>query len=181
ILDETYAAMNLQARPGPYIVLQVEDNGSGISREIRDKIFEPFFTTKGVGKGTGLGLSTTSAIVRSHGGFINLYSEVGRGTRFRVYLPANTAAALADHALAEEAQLPRGNEELILVVDDEESVRNVTQNMLERFGYRVLLAANGAEALGHYTSHPQEIAAVLTDVAMPIMDGPALITALKAI
>ena len=188
VLDEAYAAMNIQARPGPYVLLKVADNGTGIAEEIRDKIFEPFFTTKEIGKGTGLGLSTTSAIVRSHGGFINVYSELGKGTVFNVYFPANpTAAAAANpaagsaaaQAAAAQTPLPCGHGELILLVDDEESVRSVGQATLERFGYRVLLACNGAEALAHYAAHQPNIAAVLTDMAMPIMDGPALIVALQ--
>ncbi len=179
VLDETYAAMNPDSRPGAYVMVKVDDNGMGIPRNVQDKIFEPFFTTKEIGKGTGLGLSTTLTIVKSHGGFINLYSEVGQGTTFKVYLPANTTKAASDEVEVEQTRLPRGHGELILVVDDEKSIREIAQRTLERFGYRVLLAINGAEAIALYAQHRAEIALVLTDMAMPVMDGPATIIALK--
>ncbi len=181
LLDESYAAMSAQARPGAYVVIKVEDTGTGIPRAIQDKIFEPFFTTKEIGKGTGLGLSTTMAIVRSHGGFIHLYSEMGKGTKFKVYFPANTTKEATDEVALEQMRLPQGDGELILLVDDEEAIRSVAQRTLERFGYRVLQAGNGAEAIALYAVRQQEIAVVLTDMAMPIMDGPALIIALKVL
>jgi PAS domain S-box-containing protein len=179
VLDEVYAGMHPEARPGPYVVMRVEDTGMGISPEIVDRIFEPFFTTKELGKGTGLGLSTVHAIVRNHGGFINVDSEVGKGTRFQVYLPAAVDDHASEEAAVIEASLPRGAGELVLVVDDEESIRSVARRTLERFGYRVLLAANGAEAVAQYAMHRDEVAVVLTDMAMPVMDGPATIVALK--
>jgi PAS domain S-box-containing protein len=181
VIDETYAGMNPDAQPGPFVMIKVADTGGGIPPDIRDKIFEPFFTTKEIGKGTGLGLSTVIAIVKSHGGFINLYSEVGKGTKFKVYLPANTTAAAADQVAVEQTGLPHGRGELVLVVDDEEAIRKIARRTLERFGYRVLLASHGAEAIALYAQRRQEIAAVLTDMSMPIMDGPALILALRAI
>jgi PAS domain S-box-containing protein len=181
VLGEDYAAANLEARSGSYVVISVTDTGAGMTREIQDRIFEPFFTTKEQGKGTGLGLSTTLAIVKSHGGFINCYSEAGRGSVFKVYLPASPGAAAVGKAAANQSSLPRGHNGLVLVVDDEEPIRNLAQTMLERFGYRVLLAANGAEAVKLYTSRQNEIALVITDMAMPVMDGPATIAALQAI
>ena len=181
VLDEVYAGMNPEARPGAFVVVKVEDTGMGIPRAIRDKIFEPFFTTKEVGKGTGLGLSTTLAIVRSHDGFIHLYSEPGKGTKFKIYLPANTAAAAAETQALEPTKLPLGNHELILVVDDEAGIREIAKRTLERYGYRVLLAANGAEAVAIYAQQQHDIDLVLTDMAMPIMDGPAEILALRTI
>ncbi|HTX21578.1 MAG TPA: PAS domain S-box protein [Candidatus Aquilonibacter sp.] len=180
-LDEIYSRMNLEAKPGPFVVIEVTDTGIGIPKEIQDRIFEPFFTTKEHGHGTGLGLSTTLGIVKSHGGFINCYSEPGKGSIFKVYLPANTAPATAENAPAGQIQLRRGRGELVLVVDDEEHIRNIAKKILERFGYRVLLAANGAEAVPLYTARQNEIAAVITDMAMPVMDGPATIAALKSI
>jgi CheY-like chemotaxis protein len=119
--------------------------------------------------------------VKSHGGFIHLYSEVGKGTKFKVYFPANTTEAAVDVAALEQARMPRGNGEVILLVDDEEAIRIVAQRTLERFGYRVLQAVNGAEAMAVYAARQKEIAVVLTDMAMPIMDGPALIIALKVL
>jgi PAS domain S-box-containing protein len=181
VLDENQAAANLEARPGRHVVISVTDTGAGMTREIQDRIFEPFFTTKEPGKGTGLGLSTTLAIVKSHGGFINCYSEPGRGSVFKVYLPASPDAAVETRTPAHLSSLPCGHNELVLVVDDEEPIRNLAQTMLERFGYRVLLAANGAEAVKLYTSRRNEIALVITDMSMPVMDGPATIAALQAI
>jgi CheY-like chemotaxis protein len=180
VLDEVYAGMNPDSKSGAYVVVRVEDTGMGIPREIQERIFEPFFTTKEIGKGTGLGLSTTLGILRSHGGFINLYSEPGKGAKFKVYLPAGAAPESGERPAAEPARLPRGQGELVLVVDDEEGIRGATQKTLERFGYRVLLAAHGAEAVALYAERGAEIAAVLTDMAMPVMDGPATILALKA-
>jgi PAS domain S-box-containing protein len=180
VLDQMYADMNTDAAPGEYVMITVEDTGSGIPADIRDKIFEPFFTTKEIGKGTGLGLSTTVGIVRSHGGFIRVYSEMGKGTNFKVYLQAN-ASKEAEEAAGGETPLPRGNGELVLVVDDEERMRAAVQSTLEQSGYRVLLVNNGAEAIASYVQNREGIAIVLTDMAMPIMDGPATILALKAL
>lgn len=146
--------------------------------EILNKIFEPFFTTKEVGKGTGLGLSTSMAIVRSHAGFIRVYSEPWKGTRFMVYLPAEARQGAAGEE-AVPRPLARGNGELILVADDEPSVRQITGSTLEAFGYRVMLAGDGAEAVALFAQHRDEVALVLTDMMMPIMDGPATILVLR--
>jgi signal transduction histidine kinase/CheY-like chemotaxis protein len=180
-LDDTYAAMNPGSHPGSYVMIKVEDSGVGIAPDVRERIFEPFFTTKEIGKGTGLGLSTTLAIVKSHGGFINLYSELGKGSKFKVYLPADASHEMSEEQSIKQTRLPRGNGELILVVDDEESIRNIARSALERFGYSVLLAEHGAEAVAIYSQHQKEISVVLTDMAMPIMDGPTMIIALKTI
>lgn len=181
VLDEVYAHMHVEARPGPYVLFRVEDTGVGMTPEVVERIFDPFFTTKDVGQGTGLGLSTAHSIVRSHGGFIHVYSELGKGSRFRVYLPADLTPLEAAGSEDDETRLPRGRGELVLVVDDEEPVRTVTARTLERFGYRALTAANGAEALSVYVRNQADIAVVLTDMTMPILDGPATIVALKAI
>lgn len=177
-LDENYARMNVEARAGRYIVLNVEDTGTGIAPENLNRIFDPFFTTKEVGKGTGLGLSTALMIVKSHRGFINVYSEVNRGTKFSIYLPA---AEKSETAQVSETALPfpTGNGELILVVDDEENIRQITQATLEKFGYTVLTAGDGTEAVAVYAQKQAEVAAVLTDMAMPFMDGAATIRALR--
>jgi CheY-like chemotaxis protein len=180
-LDEVYAGMNADCKAGAYVLVRVEDTGMGIPAGIRDRIFEPFFTTKEIGKGTGLGLSTTAGIVRSHGGFINVYSEMGKGTTFSVYLPAKTTVKPAEANVAEATELPAGHGETVLLVDDEERLRAVAKETLERFGYLVLLAANGAEAVALYARHRAEIDVVLTDMAMPVMDGVATIVALKAL
>jgi PAS domain S-box-containing protein len=170
-LDEHFAAMNAPARPGRYVKISVTDSGTGIPAEIINKIFEPFFTTKEVNKGTGLGLSTVMAIVKSHEGVVNVYSEPGKGTTFKVYLPAADAGREASHGQREQPSLPRGNGETILVIDDEASVRTVTGQTLEAFGYRALTARDGAEGVAIYAEHKDRIAVVLTDMMMPVMDG----------
>jgi PAS domain S-box-containing protein len=181
IVDDHYAAMNPQAQPGLYIVLLVSDGGTGIPSEMLDKIFEPFFTTKPVGKGTGLGLSSVQAIVKSHDGFIDVYSELGRGTTFKVYFPAQPDAGDIAEFAREEVTLPRGRGETILVVDDEPGIVTITRQTLEAFGYRMITAQNGAEAVASYAQERDHIAVILTDLSMPVMDGRATIYALLKI
>jgi two-component system, cell cycle sensor histidine kinase and response regulator CckA len=181
VLDEHYAAMNTKAKPGRYVRIDVTDSGTGMPSAIVDKIFEPFFTTKELNKGTGLGLSTVMAIVKSHEGIINVYSEPGKGTTFKVYLPAMELSPEGLKEQPEEASLPRGNGETILVVDDESSILIITGQTLQAFGYRVLTATDGADAVAVYAEHKHEIAVVLTDMSMPVMDGPATIRALRRI
>ncbi|MBK8476928.1 MAG: PAS domain-containing protein [Opitutaceae bacterium] len=178
-LDAQFAGTLRAAKAGRYILLQAEDTGLGIPFGIRERIFEPFFTTKELGKGTGLGLATVDAIIKGHGGFVTLDSEMGRGTTFNVYLPADPARAdnPAQPPLPDE--LRRGRGELVLVVDDEPAIRLVTQRTLETLGYRVFTAGDGAEALAVYAKHQQEIDLVLTDIMMPILDGEATIHVLK--
>ncbi len=163
---------------GTYVVLQVEDTGEGIPQDALERIFDPFFTTKAPGKGTGLGLSTSLTIVRKHGGQIRVYSEPGRGTRFRVYLPAPGSTPTAA-APAIEQPLPRGHGETVLVVDDEPEIRTLTRHVLDTAGYRVLVAVNGADALAQYEQHRSEIAVVVTDMMMPVLGGDELLRALQ--
>ncbi len=175
-IDENYAKMNLDASVGDYIVVTVEDTGTGITEETREKIFEPFFTTKEQGKGTGLGLSTTIGIIKSHGGFINVYSEVGKGTQFKVYLLAvYTEEAVQDQKL----EIKRGNGELILLVDDEMSIRDITKTSLERHNYQVLTASDGIEAIALYAQYKNKVSVVLMDMMMPEMDGATAIRTLQ--
>jgi PAS domain S-box-containing protein len=181
VLDEQYVSMNLQAKVGRYVKISVTDSGTGMPQKVLDKIFEPFFTTKELSKGTGLGLSTVMAIVKSHEGMINVYSEPGKGTSFKVYLPATGMPLDAKKALTQAISLPRGNGETVLVVDDEASIIIITTQTLQAFGYRVLSAVDGAEAIAVYAEHKKEIAVVLTDMTMPIMDGAALTRALTKI
>jgi PAS domain S-box-containing protein len=178
VLDEAFGAANIDAGPGPHVLLQVRDSGSGIPPEIVDRIFEPFFTTKDVSKGTGLGLSTSMAIVKSHQGFIRVDSTPGSGSTFSVYLPARDIAR-PDPPSAKAVERSRGSGELILVVDDEAPVRLITRRMLEAFGYRVAIAADGAQALAVYLERKEEIAVVITDMMMPVMDGPTMIRTLR--
>lgn len=177
VLDES-SVRNLQAKPGRYVKFIVVDQGTGIPPEILDKIFEPFFTTKDINKGTGLGLSTVSAIVKSHGGFIHVSSEPGVGATFHVYLPAMETSSETRRAPSEDANLPCGNGEMILLVDDEAPILVVTSQILQAYGYRVLTASDGADALTLYAQHQHEIAVVLTDMRMPVLDGSVMIQAL---
>jgi CheY-like chemotaxis protein len=168
-----------QAQPGPYILITVRDTGCGIRADVLDRIFEPFFTTKGVGQGTGLGLSTALGIVRSHKGFITVESEPGRGSAFRVYLPAVPEALVARAGVPARAKPAAGRNETILVVDDEPSILITVRHSLEGAGYRVLTAADGREALGLFQEHAGLIRLVVTDVMMPVMDGLKLARALR--
>jgi PAS domain S-box-containing protein len=177
-LDEQYAAMNLDALPGRYVLIQVEDTGEGMKPAVLERIFEPFFTTKELGKGTGLGLSTTLAIVKSHGGFMQVQSDPGAGTVFMLYLPAVASPAQRAPGMGKSATMERGHGELILLVDDEAAVREITRQTLEAFGYRVITASDGAEAIALYAVNKGEVALVLTDMMMPIMDGPTMIPVL---
>jgi CheY-like chemotaxis protein len=159
----------------------VGDSCSGMTQAVMDRIFEPFFTTKELGKGTGLGLSTVLGIVQSHEGIVTVQSQPNRGSVFRVWLPAHADQPGAEPAAAVGPALKSGRGELILVVDDEEAVIVITKHTLETFGYHVLTAADGAQAVGLYALQQQEIAAVLTDLMMPVMDGPMLIASLQRI
>ncbi len=180
-LNETEALRREAPAPGAYVLIEVEDTGCGMPAPVRDRIFEPFFTTKDMGHGTGLGLSTALGIVRSHGGFIHVESESGRGSRFQVYLPEAAPEICVDESEtgADVDALPRGSGEWILVVDDEATILEVTCHMLEAFGYRVVAARDGGEALAIFTARQREIALVLTDMLMPVMDGAALIAAVR--
>ena len=170
-------AANDSRDEGHYVVLDVEDTGVGMPQAIIDRIFDPFFTTKPVGKGTGLGLSTVLTIVKRHGGFVQVTSEPGTRTRFRVILPAQNQE-LATAVEAAPPDWPRGHGETVLVVDDEAAVREITRLTLEAFGYHVMLATHGAEAVSLYSEYADTIAMVITDLMMPVMDGLAVIHAL---
>ena len=181
LLDQNNVNMNLHAKPGRYVNISVADTGTGIPKDLLDKIFEPFFTTKELNKGTGLGLSTVTAIVKSHEGILNVYSEPNKGTVFKVYLPANETLGEAQAEQPEESSLPRGNGEVILMIDDEPSIITLTSQTLKAFGYQVLTARDGAEAVALYAQHWGTIAVVLTDMMMPLMDGVAVIRVLTRI
>lgn len=178
-INENFARVRIGAKVGSYAVISVSDTGTGIPPKIIDRIFEPFFTTKEFGKGTGLGLSTALAIVKSHGGFIDVQSEVGKGSTFRVYLPA--VKAEMKNVKEEQPELPLGHGELVLVVEDEDSIREVTLSTLEDHGYNVLVAKNGAEAVELYARNKDEVSVVLMDMMMPVMDGEKSIQAIHQI
>jgi PAS domain S-box-containing protein len=179
-LDETYAKMNVEARPITYVMLKVDDTGSGMPPGILEKIFDPFFTTKEPGKGTGLGLSTVRTIVKNHGGFVTVDSEPGKGTSFRVYIPVSEQGVQPKESGPEQG-IPMGDGESILVVDDEASLRDMTRQVLESCGYRVTTAANGTEAVARFAERKADFQLVVTDMMMPYMDGPATIRAIRKI
>jgi PAS domain S-box-containing protein len=178
VLDELHVATLPQLKPGRYVQISVTDNGTGMPLEVLSRIFEPFFTTKDIGKGAGLGLSTVQAVAKSHDGTVNASSESGKGATFDVYLPALETPSDESRKGAHATDLPRGNGELVLVVEDETPFREIVSQTLEAFGYRVLTASDGVEGVTAYTQHRNEIAVVLTDMMMPIMDGVATIQAL---
>lgn len=178
-LDKSSARMHMEAKPGPYVLVQVADTGHGISPVALERIFDPYFTTKGAGRGTGLGLAVVHALVKNHGGFIRTISEPGKGTTFKIYLPAGgERVAALPHATG---GLPRGHGEWVLLVDDEAPVRMVTRQLLESFGYQVAVAADGCEALEIHGRQNPEIAAVVTDIMMPRMDGVELVGRLRTL
>ena len=178
LIDENSARINLEAKEGPYIVITVSDTGGGISKEILDRIFEPFFTTKDVGQGTGLGLSTVLGIVKSHGGFVNVYSEPRSGTSFKVYLPAVEGM---ETLTLEELPPQRGHGELILLVDDETAIQEITRTSLEAHNYKTLIASDGIEAIALYAKNMDKISAVLMDIMLPSLDGLTAIRTLRKI
>lgn len=179
-LTEAYARTYPGAKAGRYVLLNVRDTGEGMTPEVQKRIFDPFFTTKEIGQGTGLGLATALTIINSHNGLIQVSSERGKGTQFALYLPAvHTAADAPDSATS--LPHPTGSGELVLLVDDEENIRQMASATLEKFGYRTLTAADGAEALALYVQHAAAIRVVITDLAMPGVDGAATIRTLRKI
>ncbi|QFS48325.1 ATP-binding protein [Nostoc sphaeroides] len=177
-IDETYASMHIDAKVGAYIVLTVADTGLGINSEILDRIFEPFFTTKELGKGTGLGLSTVIRIIKEHDGFITVSSFVGKGTKFKVYLPAVNQVPIE---LLEDTAIPTGSGECILVVDDETAIQEITKTSLENYNYTAMTAGDGIEALAIYAQHKDKISAAIIDMMMSKMDGATTIRTLQDI
>jgi PAS domain S-box-containing protein len=176
LIEPTDPPIDLEAHPGAYVTISVIDTGTGIPAELLDRIFDPFFTTKEIGKGTGLGLSTVLGIVKNHGGFIKVESEVGCGTQFKIYLPA------VDSPIAPASVAPAiltGQRELILIVDDEPLIQEVARTILEDHNYQTLAVSSGAEAIDLYARYLQEIQVVLIDSMMPLMDGLTAVRGLK--
>jgi PAS domain S-box-containing protein len=177
-LDRAYLHRHPLVRPGRYVQIKVSDTGCGMDEETRSRVFEPFFTTKPVGKGTGLGLSMVFGIVKQHDGLIEVYSEIGRGTTFKIYLPAE------GKEVAEEAReaLPavRGGTETILVAEDEEALRELARSILEELGYTVMLARDGQEALEIYAGNGERVSLMILDLVMPRMGGREAFEAIRA-
>jgi PAS domain S-box-containing protein len=180
-VDEHFASMNPGAIFGPHVVLRVSDSGTGMSPEVMDRIFDPFFTTKEPGQGTGLGLATVLGIVKSHRGFLTVQSEIGKGTAFKVFLPAEIHGEIPSKDSAPPSAPPRGKGELILVVDDEPPIREALVRTLESVNYRCFIAEDGSDALALYFARRGEIDVVLTDLAMAQMDGVKLVRNLRRI
>ncbi len=175
-IDENYAWMHLEAEVGFYVVITISDTGVGIPNELLDRIFEPFFTTKEFGQGTGLGLSTVQGIIKGHHGFINVSSIVGKGTEFKVYLPA------VNHAPSqsiEDLDMPKGNGEWVMVVDDELAIREINKASLEHHNYQVMTASDGIEAIAIYAQNRDKIKTAIVDMMMPNMDGATTIVTLQ--
>jgi two-component system, cell cycle sensor histidine kinase and response regulator CckA len=178
-VDEQFAQTMPGGWPGEFVRLTVRDTGIGIAPSDVERIFDPFFTTKALDQGTGLGLSTALGIVKAHGGFLHVHSLPGRGATFSVYLPTQSVGD-PDEVDQPDEDGVLGQGELILVVDDEASIRQLYRVVLSRLGFRVLTAADGTDALEHVARHESELRAIITDVLMPNMDGVALIQALRA-
>jgi PAS domain S-box-containing protein len=178
-LDEQYCRDHAEVTSGEYVLLAVSDNGKGMDRDTQNKIFEPFFTTKEVGQGTGLGLATVYGIVRQNNGFINVYSEPGKGTTFRIYIPGLGESPKVDR-LKRNTEISRGKGETILIVEDEDSILKLGTSMLTDLGYRVLSAKIPEEALELVEKHENDIDLLITDVVMPRMNGRELAERLRS-
>ncbi|MFI5295260.1 MAG: PAS domain S-box protein [Thermodesulfovibrionales bacterium] len=180
VFDEGYCAVHPGFVPGEYVMLAVSDNGCGMSKEVIDHLFEPFFTTKEAGKGTGLGLATVYGIVKQNEGFINVYSEPGKGSTFKIFLPRSVGEAIEPMAV-NTTETPKGRGETVLLVEDEALILSMSQKMLEALGYRVLTASTPGEALRQVKAHASEIQLLITDVVMPEMNGLDLARLLREI
>jgi two-component system cell cycle sensor histidine kinase/response regulator CckA len=178
-IDQEFCRAHPYARQGSFILLSVSDTGLGMDAATTERIFKPFFTTKEIGKGTGLGLATVYGVIKQHEGFIHLYSEPGRGTTFRVYLPASTGAAEPRQPKQDE-QVPKGTE-TILLAEDNEGLQEAAKEMLEKLGYRVILASNGTEAVQLFTNNPGQFDLIILDVVMPKVSGPAAFSQMTAV
>jgi CheY-like chemotaxis protein len=170
VLDEDYCRKHLEADPGNYVMLTISDNGTGMDKDTLEHFFEPFYTTKDPGKGTGLGMAIVYGIVKNHGGYIECHSEFGEGTIFRIYFPVLEQDRLEPSAKQEKAEV-RGGTETILLVDDDNSNRELAEEMLQRFGYTIIAAANGERALEIYREIQENISLVILDLIMPGMGG----------
>jgi CheY-like chemotaxis protein len=179
--DQEHVGRDPELKPGDYVMLAITDTGTGMSAEVKARAFEPFFTTKGVGQGTGLGLSTCYGIIKQSGGHISVYSEPGRGTTFKIYLPQVEPQAKIPIQRLDSPDLPRGTE-TILLVEDDPALREMVAILLRRLGYTVLAAANGSEALSLKQQRDSgHVDLLFTDVVMPHMSGKELADRVQAL
>jgi CheY-like chemotaxis protein len=178
-IDAEYIDTHGYGEPGCYAVISVSDTGEGMAETICKKVFEPFFTTKEVGKGTGLGLSMAYGIIKQHNGFIDVYSELGRGTTFKIYLPL-IRSAHAKYQISKE-EILEGGKETILVVDDDASLRQLSEKFLGMFGYTIITAVDGLDALVQFRENRNRIDLVIMDVIMPKMNGEDAFNEMKKI
>ncbi len=176
-LTGEYTSM-FQAKEGPYVKVSITDTGVGMDEDTKQRIFEPFFTTKEMDRGTGLGLASAYGIVRNHGGFITVTSEIGKGTTFSIYLPASEKEVREERFVPQD--IPKGSE-TILLIDDEEVILEVGVNMLETLGYRVIAASSGEEALAIFKEKRHEIALILLDMIMPGMGGGEVFDTIRSV
>ncbi|WP_232364732.1 ATP-binding protein [Desulfosalsimonas propionicica] len=178
--DEDYCATNIGFTPGDFVMLSVNDNGCGMDKKTQNRIFEPFFTTKKTGEGTGLGLATVYGIVKQNEGFINVYSEPGNGTTFKIYLPKHET--MPEETKSQAALEPEiKGTETVLLVEDEQQILHMTTMMLEKLGYTVLAAQTPAEAMDTVKAHTSKIDLLMTDAVMPEMNGRELSENIKSL
>lgn len=178
-LDEEYIAVHGFGKSGNYVLATISDTGKGMDEDTRRRIFEPFFTTKEVGKGTGLGLAVVYGIIKQHEGLINVYSEPGRGTTFKIYLPLIAAGVDEEKKMVEER--PLGGTETILLAEDDETVRNLARLVLEGSGYNVIVANDGQDAVDKYKENRDNIRLLLFDIIMPRKTGKEAYDEIKSI
>ena len=178
VIDREYCSYHVDVEPGEYVLISVSDNGSGMDRDTQLHLFEPFFTTKEIGQGTGLGLATVYGIVKQNRGFINVYSEPGKGTTFSTYLPRHIGQA-EEHEVVKEAELPKAFGETVLLVEDEPTLLVMSKEILNMLGYNVLAASTPNEAISLSRDYSGEIHLLMTDVVMPEMNGRDLAEKIK--
>jgi CheY-like chemotaxis protein len=181
VFDGEFVSAHGFGKPGTYALICVTDSGMGMDEETQLRIFEPFFTTKELGKGTGLGLAVTYGIIKQHEGFISVYSEPGNGTTFRIYLPIIPARADGENRHTPEDAASVSGTETILLAEDDEHVRDLTVSVLREFGYTVIVAVDGADAVQKFTEHNEAIDLLLFDLIMPKMNGKEALDEIRKI
>ncbi|MCK4538889.1 MAG: response regulator [Candidatus Krumholzibacteria bacterium] len=181
LIDETYPRLSLKMEPGNYVKIAISDTGIGMDEETVEKIFEPFFTTKKRGEGTGLGLNMVYGIIDNHGGFINVYSEMGKGTTFNIYLKAEENEAPEQDEERDETPFERGNGETVLIIDDEPMVLDIGYEMLEKLGYKAMTAGEASRGMKYFKERQKDIDIVLLDIIMPGVDGKEVLREIRVI